>query len=284
MKKIVLVFSLLGCSVWAWSQEDQIHALIDNMFQSMARKDTSALRKCFTPAAQLMTYAYDSEGNPRAKGDNMKDFLRQVSLIGEADIEERLTGWQCFIDDGIASVWAPYEFYYEKKFTHCGVDCFQLLKVQGVWKISMITDTRRKHNCIDDEKEVHVIDSLINDWHHAAAVADENAFFGRMAEDGIYIGTDASERWLRDELAVWSKKYFDSKSAWDFKPLSRNINIAPGGQLAWFDELLDTWMGTCRSTGILELRDHEWKIVHYQLSIAVPNDKLDAYRGIIGKK
>jgi len=156
--------------------------------------------------------------------------------------------------------------------------------VQGIWKITMITDTRRKTACPSDQASIATIDSLVNLWHLAAAKADEDAFFGRMTEDCIYIGTDATERWLRDELREWSAAYFKKETAWNFKPLSRNVTIGPGGQMAWFDELLDTWMGTCRSTGIMQRFDGEWKIIYYHLSVAVPNDKMDGYRALIGKE
>jgi len=39
----------------------------------------------------------------------------------------------------------------------------------------------------------------------------------------------------------------------------------------WFDELLDTWMGTCRGSGVLENNQGIWKIKHYVLSIEIPN-------------
>lgn len=265
------------------AQELEIRSVIEKMFQSMYKADTATLRTCFTPGASFMTYSHDSKGNPRAKGEALADFLRGVAIMGPSDMEERLTGWQCLVDDGVASVWTPYEFYFEKKFSHCGVNSFQLIKVQGKWKITMISDTRRKGDCRTEIKAEAEIDSLINAWHYAAAIADENAFFGRMTADCIYIGTDATERWLRDELKEWSKKYFDRETAWDFKPLSRNITLGPGEQIAWFDELLDTWMGTCRSTGIMEWSEGEWKIIYYHLSIAVPNDKIDGYRLLIGK-
>jgi hypothetical protein len=193
-------------------------------------------------------------------------------------MEERLTGWQCLIDAGVAAVWTPYEFYYEGKFSHCGVDSWQMMKVQGEWKITQLTDTRRKTNCPDDELNRFVIDSLINEWHHAAAIADEQAFFGFMTKEAVYIGTDTSERWQRDELAAWSKKYFDSPSAWNFTPISRNITFGPGNNVAWFDELLNTWMGVCRSTGIVVLVDDRWKLVHYQLSLTLPNNQLDNFK------
>ena len=46
--------------------------------------------------------------------------------------------WDAFIvsDGNIASVWAPYDFYLNDKFSHCGVDLFYLVKEEGTWKIA----------------------------------------------------------------------------------------------------------------------------------------------------
>lgn len=283
MRKVIIVGCLLMTTLMVHAQEAALKTFVQQFFQSMYQRDTAALRKAFVPGASLYTFSHDSKGNPRAKGESIADFIRGVSLIGEAQMEERLTGWQCLIDEGIASIWTPYEFYFEGKFTHCGVDSWQMIQVAGEWKISQLTDTRRKGNC-DDELTRFVIDSLINQWHHAAAIADEEAFFGFMTKEAVYIGTDATERWLRDELAEWSRKYFERSSAWDFTPLSRNITLAPAKNLAWFDELLDTQMGTCRSTGVVEKVDDQWKLVHYQLSLTLPNDKLEEFQKLIGKE
>lgn len=121
------------------------------------------------------------------------------------------------------------------------------------------------------------IDSLLDNWHHAAAVADEEVFFGSMTPDARYIGTDETENWERDELREWSKAAFERDSAWDFKKKTRNIYVGSDGKFAWFDETLDTWMGICRGSGVLERTGSGWKIRHYVLSVAVPNDKIDAY-------
>lgn len=280
----IFTMTLLLGFVSSHAQEAEIRSRIISLFDAMYKRDTASIRQCFIPAAQLISYSYDAKGNPRVKAETVTDFNRGVSLVGDASFEERLTGWQLFVDDGIASVWTPYEFYFEGKFSHCGVNSFELIHIQGNWKISSLTDTRRRSNCPDGDKEIHTIDSLMNAWHHAAAIADEDAFFGRMTEDGIYIGTDPTERWLRDELKEWSKEYFKRETAWAFTPLSRNIIYTPGAQIAWLDELLDTWMGVCRSTAILKKMENEWMIVHYHLSIAIPNDKLDGYRVLIGKE
>jgi ketosteroid isomerase-like protein len=273
---------LIGLNLSA--QEAEIRAAVDRMFAAMYARDTAALRACFTPAAILFTFSHDSKGNPRAKGEAVSDFIRGVSLIGEEKIDERLTAWHCLVDDGIASVWTPYQFYVDEKFSHCGVNSFELIQVQGKWKITALTDTRRKGDCVDQAAERMAIDSLMDAWHHAAAVADEAAFFGFMTADAVYIGTDPTERWSRDELRTWSEKYFARESAWDFKPVSRNVTFGPDGAIAWIDELLDTWMGPCRSTGILRKSDGAWHLVYYHLSMAVPNDRVDDYRLLLEKK
>lgn len=276
MKNLLLSLLIL-LTPPAKAQEPEIHAAINRLFTAMYTRDTTALRACFIPAASLFTFSHDSRGNPRAKGETVTDFIRGVSLIGEAPFEERLTAWHLLVDDGIASVWAPYEYYFEGKFTHCGVNSFQLLQVQGDWKIAQLTDTRRKEDCIDRKKEEAIIDTRMNAWHQAAAVGDEETFFGFMTPDAVYIGTDPTERWLRDELKTWSARYFARDSAWVFKPVDRHIQLSGDGTLAWIDELLDTRMGKCRSTGILQQADGRWQLAYYHLSIAVPNDKVDKY-------
>lgn len=124
------------------------------------------------------------------------------------------------------------------------------------------------------EEQIH---NLLDGWHHAAAVADGETFFGSMTADARYIGTDETENWERDELKQWSKAFFDRGSAWDFKKKTRNLYLHTDGQIAWFDETLDTWMGVCRGSGVVVQTENGWKIQHYVLSVAVPNEKIDAY-------
>ena len=181
----------------------------------------------------------------------------------------------------MAMAWTDYSFYIDGKFSHCGVNVFEFMNTAQGWQISNITDTRRKENC-NSAPEAD-IESLLNQWHQAAAEADEAVFFGSMLEGGIYIGTDASERWTREEMLSLLGKYFERDSAWDFKTIERNITMAGDNRLAWFDELLDTWMGTCRASGVVQLIEGDWRISHYHLSIAVSNDVVDGYLELIGK-
>lgn len=125
------------------------------------------------------------------------------------------------------------------------------------------------------EQSVH---EFMDAWHLAAAQADAKTFFGSMAEEGVYLGTDASERWLTAEFEEWAKPYFDKGKAWEFKAIERNIAFGPDKKIAWFDEKLDTWMGVCRGSGVL-MKDsnQDWKIHQYNLAVTVPNDNIQEF-------
>jgi len=124
----------------------------------------------------------------------------------------------------------------------------------------------------DDRK---VVNELINNWHKAASEADFETYFGILADDGVFIGTDASENWQNDDFRAFSKPYFDRGKAWSFTNIERNIYIDESENFAWFDELLDTRMEICRGSGVLQKEDGKWRIKHYVLSITIPNEDVD---------
>ncbi len=119
------------------------------------------------------------------------------------------------------------------------------------------------------------INKVLEDWHAAAAQANFEEYFGLMSGDGIFIGTDATENWQNKEFREFAKPYFDKGKAWSFTTLDRNIYASENGKIAWFDELLNTQMGICRGSGVLEKIQNTWKIKHYVLSIAIPNENVD---------
>ncbi|MCM4155191.1 nuclear transport factor 2 family protein [Gramella sp. AN32] len=115
----------------------------------------------------------------------------------------------------------------------------------------------------------------LNGWHKAAADADFKKYFGYMTKDAVFIGTDATENWDLKSFKKFSKPYFDEGKAWSFTPLERNIYVSLNRGIAWFDELLSTQMGICRGSGVMKMDGDSWKIQHYVLSIAIPNENVD---------
>ncbi len=124
--------------------------------------------------------------------------------------------------------------------------------------------------------EKEAVNTLLDAWHKSASEAAYDSYFKSMAKASVFIGTDASENWTKKDFKTFSKPFFDLGKAWDFKSLERNVYIAADGKTAWFDELLDTWMGVCRGSGVLAKTEEGWKIEHYVLSVTIPNENIDA--------
>ena len=126
------------------------------------------------------------------------------------------------------------------------------------------------------------VNAFIDGWHDDAAHA-RMRYFDKMAADGVYIGTDRGELWQRDAFREWGRRYFEGKqAAWVFHPTRRNVYATPDGALVWFDELLDTEnMGHCMASGVIRKTATGFEIVHYQLSLAVPNEVAKQVIGVV---
>jgi uncharacterized protein (TIGR02246 family) len=121
--------------------------------------------------------------------------------------------------------------------------------------------------------------AVLDDWHAAAAAADEPRYFKHFAPDAVFLGTDGSERWTVEEFRRYAHPYFAMGKAWTFKPSARHISISRDGAVAWFDEALDTPnLGPARGSGVLVKIKGAWKIAHYNLSVPIPNGLLKEFK------
>ena len=117
-----------------------------------------------------------------------------------------------------------------------------------------------------------LVNQKIDAWHQAASQADEKAYFDLIHPSGIFMGTDAHERWTKEEFLAYTRPCFSKGKGWSFKSVRRSVSFSKDGQTAWFDEDLDTPnLGPARGTGVMVLTNSEWKIIHYNLTVTIPN-------------
>jgi len=117
------------------------------------------------------------------------------------------------------------------------------------------------------------VDAVLTGFHRAASEANGELYFSLLADDAVFIGTDATERWSVDEFKAFAEPYFSQGRGWTYETTERHIFVSSDGATAWFDEMLwNDAYGTCRGTGVLNLTDDGWRIVQYSLSIPIPND------------
>jgi len=132
------------------------------------------------------------------------------------------------------------------------------------------------------KKEIReAVNETLNNWHKFAAESDFENYFDLMDKNAVFVGTDSTEVWSKKEFMKYAKPHFRDKKAWNFTPTSRNIYFDKNPTYVWFDELLDTWMGKCRGSGVLVNKNGKWLIKHYVLSLTIPNDKLGLVKKII---
>lgn len=149
MKRSILLVFLLGSSFLSRSQpaEDDVKAAVILLFTGMKAGDAQLILSAFTADAVLATVVTDSLGNVAVKHEMISEFAEAVAKLPKGKADERIRFDMIRVDGSLAVVWAPYQFYFNGIFSHCGVDSFQLVKQGGVWKIQYLLDTRRKKGC-----------------------------------------------------------------------------------------------------------------------------------------
>jgi hypothetical protein len=117
------------------------------------------------------------------------------------------------------------------------------------------------------------VEATLDRFHGAASRADGEAYFALFAPEGVFIGTDAGERWTVDQFRAYAVPYFSRGKGWTYVPRLRHVQLSPQGDVAWFDEILDSRAyGVCRGSGVLRRVGAAWLICQYHLTIPVPND------------
>jgi len=127
--------------------EDSVKTAVNLLFDGMKTSDAAKIQSAFADSALLQTIAETKEGKLLIKNESIKDFATSVSKIARGDADERIQFQTIKIDGPLASAWTPYKFYYKGQFSHCGVDSYQLVRLNGQWKIQYLIDTRRKQPC-----------------------------------------------------------------------------------------------------------------------------------------
>lgn len=139
---LIIVFQMQYS--FAQTTSDSVKNTINQLFYAMKTSNAILLKTCFTDSAILQTIVKNKAGNIIAKNDAISTFAAQIATLPQNTADEQIRFEAVQIDGVLATVWTPYKFYYNGKFSHCGVNHFVLLKVNNEWKIQYLIDTRRR--------------------------------------------------------------------------------------------------------------------------------------------
>ena len=97
------------------------------------------------------------------------------------------------------------------------------LKPETMKQLIIILLTISSISLIAQNEQETEINKFLDQWHLYASNADMEAYFDMIDEEGIYIGTDETEIWTKEEFYEWQKPRTKDGVAWDFKAIDRNI-------------------------------------------------------------
>lgn len=149
MKKLFFVLAM-GVVANAFGQqqdpaeEQAIKAVIQQLFDGMRKGDAEMVRAVFDSTARLQSVATTKDGKTILKTEDITGFVKAVGTPHPVVWDERVLSYEIRIDDKLATAWTPYDFYAGDKYSHSGIDAFQLVKTDKGWKIFQLSDTRRK--------------------------------------------------------------------------------------------------------------------------------------------
>lgn len=145
-----LVFLLLFTGPVALADdtgEQAVLASVQQFFDALATHDVVKAKQVLVPEARAQSV--------RLKGGTqlVRNRLFQEDFADWPTRKERLLErmWnpQVKIHGAIATVWTPYDFHIDGRFSHCGIDAFDLLQTAEGWKIVNVLYTVETSDCTD---------------------------------------------------------------------------------------------------------------------------------------
>ena len=153
MKKmaVFILLTLVFAATQAQTPAENVAVMkpVKMLFEGMHKGDSAMVHKAFSNQVTMATIRIDKNGSPIIDHESsINDFLKSIGTPHADVYSEMIWDDKISVDGNFAQVWMDYAFYVGKRFNHCGVDAFHLVKgVDGDWKIFHLADTRRKEGC-----------------------------------------------------------------------------------------------------------------------------------------
>ena len=116
------------------AERDAVLKAVQTFFDTMTARDIEGSRRILVPQGRF--HAMDMRKpkiDPRSFSN--EEYLAQLQQTKQTR-RERIWNPEVRVHGLIATVWAPYDFWIDGKFSHCGIDAFDLIKTDEGWKLS----------------------------------------------------------------------------------------------------------------------------------------------------
>ena len=118
----------------AQTDRDQVIAAVQGFFDSMATRDPQLAARVLTPEGRFYS-TREQDGKPVVRSQTFEAFIAGLPK-GTSKQLERMWDPEVKIHGPIATLWTRYDFHTDGKFSHCGIDAFDLVKTEEGWKLA----------------------------------------------------------------------------------------------------------------------------------------------------
>lgn len=159
MHKVIIFLLIFIASLTISAQENneeidtnnssvQVKKVIETFFKGLHKGDSTIMNSTLHKDVKIQTTSTSREGKNILQTESREKLLNSVANKKPENVYlEKLLSYTIKIDGNLASVWTPYEFYFNGNFSHCGANSFQLFNNSGNWEIIYLADMRRRDNC-----------------------------------------------------------------------------------------------------------------------------------------
>ena len=140
------LIAALPLSAQSEADKQEVLKPVVQLFDAMRKRDSTGVRAVFAPQARMVA-VQERDGQVNLRYLNPDDFARAVGAAPTPPWDERIYDPEIRVDGRVATVWVKYDFLAGDKWSHCGFDAFQLVKLAEGWKITQLADTRQTTGC-----------------------------------------------------------------------------------------------------------------------------------------
>lgn len=158
MKTLLIIGLMLSINWQSYAQSEtkndstEIMNIITDVFEGMRTNDSSKISQHMHQRVKMQSVNLNETSTKISEIGEASGWLKAVATEKDQIWDERTYNYQIQSTDRLASVWMDYAFYVGEQFSHCGVNSFQLVKMNEKWKIIYIIDTRKQQGCDDLKK------------------------------------------------------------------------------------------------------------------------------------
>ncbi len=149
---IIVAFVLLSTSAFAQTDDKKAaFGVVEKLFAEMGAGNPAGILALGTAENQLVAIRKQRDGKTRIDVIGGEAFSKMFTSK-DAKLREEMYAPQVEVNGDYAMVYGRYVFFVGDKLSHCGVNQFNLVRVDGIWKIANGASTIDPGDCNEKEK------------------------------------------------------------------------------------------------------------------------------------